>query len=174
MLISAQDGARFRRVTAAAAAAAAAARTVQGNEGEKRGKEDQQNFYSRQPGRENFSLLMGLGSGEGDKDVLGTYGANGEAGGEDSRGNGNRFFFGDDDSRLLGWLQVSSSGNSRGRGGAQSRHRHSRRVAGGGDAQGGRHRHHRRRQYLPVVDPSGPMGPFRKAPWHGNVHVLKF
>jgi hypothetical protein len=27
------------------------------------------------------------------------------------------------------------------------------------------------RQYIPVVQPEGP---FRKAPWHGNMHVLKF
>ena len=31
----------------------------------------------------------------------------------------------------------------------------------------------RARQYIPIVQPA-PEGPFRKAPWHGNVHVLKF
>jgi hypothetical protein len=31
----------------------------------------------------------------------------------------------------------------------------------------------KQRQYVPVVNPA-PEGPFRKAPWHGNIHVLKF
>jgi hypothetical protein len=51
------------------------------------------------------------------------------------------------DERLVGWLQV--------------RHKENGRAARG----------HKR--YIPVVRPS-PFGPFRKAPWHGNVHVLNF
>ena len=31
----------------------------------------------------------------------------------------------------------------------------------------------RRKTFLQVVNPK-PEGPFRKAPWHGNVHVMKF
>ena len=31
----------------------------------------------------------------------------------------------------------------------------------------------RARQYIPIVQPD-PEGPFRKAPWHGNVNILKF
>ena len=31
----------------------------------------------------------------------------------------------------------------------------------------------RKKTFLQVVNPK-PEGPFRKAPWHGNVHVMKF
>lgn len=34
-------------------------------------------------------------------------------------------------------------------------------------------KNNRKKQYIPVVNPQ-PEGPFRKAPWHGNMHVLKF
>ena len=30
-----------------------------------------------------------------------------------------------------------------------------------------------KKSFLQVVNPA-PEGPFRKAPWHGNVHVMKF
>ena len=30
-----------------------------------------------------------------------------------------------------------------------------------------------KKNFIPVLDPSAE-GPFRKAPWHGNIHVLKF
>ena len=74
-----------------------------------------------QPGRENFML------GEQIPDVLNTKA---------------RATDGDDDSKLIGWLQV-------------------------------RDRQQRKKSFLQVINPA-PEGPFRKAPWHGNIHVLKF
>ena len=75
-----------------------------------------------QPGRENFML------GEQIPDVLTT--------------KASRATVGDDDSKLIGWLQV-------------------------------RDRQQRKKSFLQVIHPA-PEGPFRKAPWHGNIHVLKF
>lgn len=31
----------------------------------------------------------------------------------------------------------------------------------------------KKKSFLQIVNPT-PEGPFRKAPWHGNIHVLKF
>ena len=36
-----------------------------------------------------------------------------------------------------------------------------------------RNPNNRKKTFLQVVNPK-PEGPFRKAPWHGNVHVMKF
>ena len=51
-------------------------------------------------------------------------------------------FPGDDDSKLIGWLQV-------------------------------RDRQLKKKSFLQIVNPA-PEGPFRKAPWHGNIQILKF
>ena len=36
-----------------------------------------------------------------------------------------------------------------------------------------RDKEQRKKSFLQIVNPA-PEGPFRKAPWHGNIHVLKF
>ncbi len=89
--------------------------------------------YSRQPGRENFSL--------GSKDSTSAAPAAVAVAPLSSHVDESTRSL--DETRLLGWLQVR-------------------------DSKGGR-----QRRYLPVMDPA-PAGPFRKAPWHGNMHVLKF
>ncbi len=152
MLISARDGAHFRRAAAVAAAGRAGG---SGGGGDINNNSNGDNVYSRQPGRENFSLGGDAEERRMKKDLFSSYG---ELGGVGGVGAPPSLFFGDDDSRLVGWLQVSNGGGGGGGGNGDGRHRHQRR---------------RRRHYLPVVDPA-PLGPFRKAPWHGNVHVLKF
>jgi len=75
----------------------------------------------QQPGRENFLL------GEQITDTLSPKA---------------RLTAGDDDNKLIGWLQV-------------------------------RDKQQKKKSFLQIVNPA-PEGPFRKAPWHGNIHVLKF
>ena len=77
----------------------------------------------QQPGRENFLL----GEQISDATLM--------AGGAKTR-------VGDDDSKLIGWLQV-------------------------------RDKELKKKSFLQILNPA-PEGPFRKAPWHGNIHVLKF
>jgi hypothetical protein len=36
-----------------------------------------------------------------------------------------------------------------------------------------RNKEQKKKSFLQIVNPA-PEGPFRKAPWHGNIHVLKF